>query len=333
MITPCLSFAKSALTENVRRLREQSVAKNRHWAAALTDVIPAELIHDVVLPATEFASCRTITQAEFLSAAGFKNIILTGRVIDIESLQRLRVVAERTQMTAVIDHFRHAELLSQCVQSCANSASVNIRVLIEVDLGQQSAGVCPGPDAARLASAITRLLGLSVVGVFASCHECRDDGNFDKNCADSSAHVTIAEHALRSIREVTSECHEIVVLVSSADDAAWTDSRVTSLIASPFMMISLESEDQGRPPGVVLMSMVVSRPTLEWCIIDAGRIALADELDVYVHAPAGATILRATDNTSTLQLSGESIDLRIGDIVQLGSRYPERFLRIRFQPA
>ncbi len=329
MITPYLWFAKSALTENVRRLHEHSVAKNRHWAAALTDGIPADLIHDVVLPATEFASCRTVANAEFLCAAGFKNIILTGRVIGIESLQRLREVAEQAQITAVIDHFRHAELLSQCVQSSANSASVTLRVLIEVDLGQQSTGVCPGTDAARLAAAAARLPGLSVVGVFASCNECRDDGNFDENSTDSSANVTIAEHALRSICEVTPDCHEIVVLVSSADDAAWADSRVTSLIASPFMMMSMYADDQLRPPGVLLMSMVVSRPTLEWCIIDAGKIALADASDIYVHAPAGATILRSTDNTSTLQLSGESIDLRIGDIVQLGSRCPERFLRIR----
>lgn len=329
MITPYLSFSKSALTENVRWLHEHSVAKNRHWAAALTDVVPADLIREAVLSITKLASCRTIAHAEFLSAAGFQKIMLTGRVIDVDSLQRLRALAERAEITAVIDHFRHAELLSQCVQSSENPGGAQIRVLIEVDLGQQSAGVCPGPDAARLASAVARLPGLSVVGVFASCSDGWDDVNFDENTADSSANVTITEHALRSIREVTSECCEIVVLVSSAEDAAWSDSRVTTLIASPFITISYEADDPVRSPCVLLTSMVVSRPTLEWCIIDVGRVVLADASEIYVHAPTGAAILRSTDDTSTLQLSGESIDLRIGDIVQLGSRFPERFLNIR----
>ena len=327
MITPYLSFSKSALAEDVRRLRTRSVAMKRHWAAALTDAVPADLLRDVVLTATEFASCRTIPHAEYLAAAGFPNIILTGRAIDAESLQRLCAVAERTQITAVIDHFRHAELLSQCVQSCSNPASVMIRLLIEVDFGQQLTGVCPGPDTARLASAAERLPGLQVVGVFASSNSCRDDIESGGTNANRATIVTIAEHGLRSVRDVISECSEIVVLISSADDAARSDSRVTSLIASPFMVNNKVGGDQAQSPSVLLNSTVVSRPTLEWCVIDAGRDALVDLSDVYVHTPAGATILRSTDDTSALQLSGAAIDLRIGDTVQLGLRSPERFLR------
>jgi len=331
MITPYLSFSKSALAENVRLLHEHSVAMNLHWAAALTDGVPVDLLREVVLAVTEFASCRTIVHAEYLAVAGFSKIIITGRLIDAESLQRLRAVAERTQITAVIDHFRHAELLSQCVQSCSNPADVMIRVLIEVDLGRQSTGVCPGPDAARLASAAERLPGLHVVGVFASGHDCRDDikpgdHNAGDHNADSSEIVTIAEHGLRSIREVILECSEIVVLMSSADDAAWSDSRVTSLMTSPFMVINKEAGDQARSPSVLLISTVISRPTLEWCVIDAGRNSFVDSSDADVYTPAGATILRATDDTSALQLSGEAIDLRIGDTVQLSLRRPERFL-------
>ena len=313
-------------------MQERSVAMNRHWVAALTDGVPTDLMREVVLAATEFASCRTIAHAEYLAAAGFPKVIVTGRLIDAESLQRLRVVAQRTQITAVIDHFRHAELLSQCVQSCSNPASVMIRVLIEVDLGQQSTGVCPGPDAARLASAAERLPGLKVVGVFASGNDCRDDvepgdHNAGNQNADSSTIVTIAAHGLRSVREVTSECSEIVVMLSSADEAVWSDTRVTSLVASPFTAINQDAGNLAGSPSVLLNSRVISRPTLEWCIIDAGRHALVDSADVYVHAPAGATILRSTDHTSALLLSRESVDLRIGDIVQLGLRSPERFLR------
>ncbi len=320
MITPYLSFSKLALAENVRLLREHSAAMNRQWAAALTNVVPAHLLRDVVLTETESASCRTVAHAEHLASAGFPKIILTGRTIDAESIQRLRAVVEHTRITAVIDHFRHAELLSQCVQSCTNDASRMIHVLIEVDTGQQSTGVCPGPDATRLASATARLPGLNVVGVFASSGDCGVDVKLGEYNAGYSTVATIAEHGLRSIREAAPECRETVVMVSSADDAACCDSRVTSLITSPFMMIGDVSGDHVRPPSVVLISTVIARPALEWCIIDAGEIAFVRADDVYVHAPAGATILRSTDETSTLQLSGEAIDLRIGDTVQLAMR-------------
>ena len=250
-------------------------------------------------------------------------------MIEVESLQRLRAVAECTQITAVIDHFRHAELLSQCVQSCANPASITIRVLIEVDLGKQSVGVCPGPDALRLALATARLPGLSVVGVFASSAECDVNLNSSVHNSGVSTIVTIAEHALRSIRDVAAECCENVILVSSTDNLAYSDSRVTLLIASPFMLINNNVSDQAISPAVLLISTVISRPTLEWCVIDAGRMTLVAPSNVSVHDPAGATILRSTDETSTLQLSGESTDLRIGDTVQLGQPCAERWLKIR----
>ena len=326
MITPVLSYSEVALAENVRRLNQVVVDTDACWAAALTDVVSMCLLRDVVLPTTKMASCWTVGDAAYLAEAGFDQIILIGRVVDTDALRRLQCIAERTQILAVIDHFRHAELMSQSAQQSGRE----IQVLVEVDVGWQSTGVRPGPDASLLATAASRLPGLKVIGVFASATDCRTEREPGDSDKDLASIVTIADHALRSICDVAGECREMVVSVTSVSRRSLPDTRINCLIVSPFIDFDDDSHDSVRQSCVCLIATVVSRPTLECCVIDAGRIAFGDASAPRVEAPSGASILHSTPETSTLQLSGEASDLRIGDTVRLVMRNPERLLnRVR----
>ena len=327
MITPVLSFSDAALTDNVRQLNQIAVASDGCWAATLTDVVPMSLLRDIVLPTTGIASCSTVIDAEYLAEAGFDKIILTGRVVDNDALRRLQCVAERSRILAVIDHFRHAELLSQSAQQFGRE----IHVLLEVDVGRQSTGVRPGPDTSLLATAASRLPGLKVIGVYASAADCcaeREPGDQDEVLASI---VTIADHALRSICDVAGAGRESVVSVTSVSRQLLKKTRINCLVVSPFVDFADETHDRVRQSCVCLIASVISRPTLECCVIDAGRIAFGDASVLCVEAPSGASILHSTPATSTLRLSGEASDLRIGDTVRLVMRNPERLLnQVRF---
>ena len=325
-MTPVLSFSEVAIGENVQRLNELAVDSYRCWAAALTRIVPISLLRDLILPVTRLASCSRVHDAEYLADAGFDRIILTGRVVDPESLGRLNGLAGRTQLVVVIDHFRHAELLSQCMVQSGRE----IQVLIEVDLGRRSTGVRPGPDAALLATAASFLPGLRVIGIFASGKDRRPECELGESDAELAEIVTIADHALRSIRNVSAECREIVVSVPSARRSIMQDARINCLIVSPFVDFADDTPPAVRQPCVSLIATVVSRPTLEWCVIDAGTNALGDMSDVRIYAPSGAAILNSTTETCTLKISGEASDLRIGDTVRLAVRNPDRLLnRVR----
>ena len=321
-MTPVLSFSEVAIAGNVRLLHEFAVEADRCWAAALTRIVPIRLLRDLILPVTKLAACSRVYDAEHLADAGFEKIILTGRVVDAESLGRLGNVAQRTQMIVVIDHFRHAELLSPC----AIQSNCEIQVLIEVDLGRQSTGVRPGPDASLLAAATSLLPGLRVIGVFASAMHCDPEHDAGETDEGITSIVTIATHALRSIRDVTAESCEVVVSVSSSRSPSMQDARISCLVASPFIDLTGHSQKAVHQPCVSVVATVISRPTLEWCVINAGTNTLGDVSDVYVSAPSGATIHHSTSETSTLLVSGAACDLRIGDLVRLGVR---NFARIQ----
>ena len=321
-MTPVLSFSDVAITENVRRLNELAVESHRRWAAALTHVVPIRILREFILPFTKLASCNRIHDAEHLAEAGFEQIILTGRVVDSESLGRLRRIAVRTQMIVVIDHFRHAELLSQCAVQCG----CEIQTLIEVETGRHSAGVRPGPDASLLATATSLLAGLKVRGVFASANVRPAEYKHGDMDAEWAGIVAIAGHALRSIRDVAPECRETVISVSSLRNPSMQDTQINCLVASPFVDFAVDTRLAAHRPCVSLIATVISRPTLEWCVIDAGTNAFGDMSDIRIHAPTGASILNSTPESSTLQISGEACDLRIGDPVRLIVGDAERLL-------
>ncbi len=322
MITPALWFSEPILAGNVRYLDRIAINRNYRWAARLTGSIPMHLLRDVILPATKLASCSTIMDAEYLAEAGFHKITLTGRVVDTQSLQQLRWVAQRTQIVAVIDHFRHAELLSQSVSPSASE----IQILVEVDTGQRSSGVQPGADAALLAAAAARLPGLKVVGVFASAMDVPKVRETGAPAQHLAAAVRIATHGWQSIHHGAADFFETVVAVSAVSESSIADTRFNSLIVSPFSGCNDQMQNLGQQSSICLVSTVISRPSLEYCVINAGEWSFGDASGLRVEAPAGASILHVMPETCTLLLSGEANDLRIGDTVRLRSHNPEYLL-------
>jgi hypothetical protein len=74
------------------------------------------------------------------------------------------------------------------------------------------------------------------------------------------------------------------------------------------------------------VSQVISRPSLEWCVIDIGTGLIEQAFHTQVSHPAGVQLLKTHRDISSLQLSGESLDLRIGDEMEFAlSTVPEGF--------
>lgn len=336
-MTPYLSFSESSLAQNLKRLQnEYASSSDLHWAVALTTPVPISLLENAILPVTRTAACRSISDAEWLAEAGFQKIYLTGRIVNTESLRRTALLAGRVQLVAVIDHFRHAELLSQALHANSQGTNDVVDVLIDIDLGLQSTGIRPGPDTSRLAMATSRLPRLNVAGVFANADFCSvtvDQKKLDEDFIEITQIEIIAEHALLSIPSSLLSTRDIVVGISTASLPPTGFSRASGVVVCPFTGFP---GTQGIPgaetieiqqPIVSLIATVISRPTLEWCVIDAGASHFGDRSVPRILFPNCARILQISNDTSTVQLSGESADLRIGDLVQLASDDLFRFLR------
>ncbi len=89
------------------------------------------------------------------------DLLVAFPVVGAQKLERLMRVARRTPVTVALDSEAAARPLSEAAQT----AGVEIGVLVEVDVGLGRVGLVPGPEAVNLAILISTLPGLRFRGI------------------------------------------------------------------------------------------------------------------------------------------------------------------------
>lgn len=292
------------------------------WMPEVSGLLPEAILHDIC-KFSRRASCRRLEELPALASAGFAELCVTRPNSAPSDLRQIMNLVRHCDLTFVVDHFRQAEVLSQA--ACAARCSVS--VLIDTECGRQLTGVRPGPDSIRLAEAISRLQGLRVAGVFIDDETVTPIGHtMTRSTTDiqnSSPPEVIASHSRRMIQASGISCPHLVG-GRFVNPLAQPSSEITHCLLSPldqaarmeFRRIPEDTfaDKSGHAPWTVV-TRVLSRPTLETCVIDAGISILGT--NAVVLSPLGATLLRSASDISSLALSGAALDLRIGDLVEL----------------
>jgi hypothetical protein len=326
--TPFLRYRSKMIQKSLNSVVAKLAAsdttpRNKSWAPLLSGQMPSSVLSRIS-QVTSLASVRSADEATTLSAAGFRSFIVTRPVVDADSLRALSILARDSDVCVTIDHFRHAEVLSQAMVA----EDRTIRVLLDVDTGHSLTGVRPGPDSVRLAAAVSQLPGLRLAGVivdestFAESLPMSDHGRV---LADA---VAVAKHCQRMIEASGLTCRELAAGFNNFT-AAFTDSDVTRFLTSPFKTdgpVTPQSGLDKQRPALSLVGRVISRPSLEWCVIDISSGLIEHAFHTQVSHPAGVQLLKTHRDISSLQLSGESLDLRIGDEIEFAlNAFPEGF--------
>lgn len=146
--TPALVVDLDIMERNLSRVAEYARAHHlRLRPHTKTHKIPALGKRQLALGAVGLTVAKT-TEAEVMLDAAPADLLVAYPVLGPQKLERLRQVAKRTQVTVALDSLDAARALS--------SAGVDVRVLVEVDLGLGRTGVAP----ADVAGLVQEVVGL-----------------------------------------------------------------------------------------------------------------------------------------------------------------------------
>lgn len=107
-------------------------------------------------------SVATVPEAEAMVAAGITGVLLTSPIVDAGKIARMvRLIQRDKSVMLSVGHSREVELLAEA----AEAATVDIDVLVDVDIGDRRTGSLPGQPALELAQFIAKHKRLRVVGV------------------------------------------------------------------------------------------------------------------------------------------------------------------------
>ena len=159
--TPALLVDLTALERNIRVMADAfsgtRTALRPHYK---THKCP-EIAKMQMAAGAKGMTCAKLTEAETLTEAGIKDILIANQIIDPQKITRLARMAHKTRVTVCADNAQNIH----CLSKAAQAAGTQLRVLVELEVGMRRCGVDTREEALTLARQIINAEGLVFEGL------------------------------------------------------------------------------------------------------------------------------------------------------------------------
>lgn len=254
---------------------------------------------------------QTVGEAEVMADAGIRDMFLTTMSFGAAKLVRLGAVAKRSDLSVVADNRAAVD----AVAGAAKAAGATIRVLVECETGAGRCGVVSPDEVASLAKYIASQDALTFGGLMTY---------------PAAGKRLESERALQAaLAACNGEGLDVPVISSGGSPDMWQDdglAPVTEYRAGTFIYNDRSLVARGTATkeqcAMTVLATVVSRPTPERAIIDAGSKALTSDLlgleghgEVLEHP--GAVIYQLSEEHGFVDVSGCATKPQVGDRVHI----------------
>ena len=262
----------------------------------------------------------TIAEAEVMVRGGIRGLLITGEMVGEPKISRLiNIVKEAPDTLVVIDSPQNVDDL----RNAARNAGLQLRVLIDLDVGQNRTGVQPGEPALRLAEHISGAKDLTLKGICAYAGHIAHITGFEQRRANS-------RHALAQAVEtrdlLLKHGHDVQLLTGASTGTYNIDAEIrglTELQSGSYIFMDVEYRRIGGSSGKVYEDFSPSLSVLSTVIhlsgnkavVDAGLKAFSTDRP-FGPEPLGLSGVQyefAGDEHGRLILDGPSQDIRLGE--------------------
>src|SRR5438045_8816506 len=262
-------------------------------------------------------TCAKVGEAEVMAAAGIRDILIANQIVGTAKVERLLAVAERADPIGGVDSVENVTELDAAFLRTER----RLRVLIEVDIGMNRAGVAPCASVVALAREIARHPGLRLVGV----EGWESQATTIADRAEKERTVREAVAALAASARACREAGFTVDIVSCGGTGTFpycieqpgvTEVQIGGAIFSDMHYRTHYHVDF--EPALTVLATVTSRPTPMRIVVDAGKKTMSG--DAAMPAPRDLPRVRAmkiSAEHAKLELEEPSATPKIGDKLEL----------------
>lgn len=273
--TPALLLDLPAFERNVARMAAFFVDK----PAAIRPHSKSHKCPQIALRQLEAGAigitCAKLGEAEVMAAAGIKDILVANQVSGRVKIDRATDLAGRCDLMVAVDD---ADNVRQLAESCV-AKGVELRVLVEVDIGMSRCGVQPGKPALDLARRVAEAPGLRLEGLMAyEGHLVMVEDPDERATKVRAAFEPLADTVALLERDGLQ-----VPIVSGGGTGTYhitgTMSFITELQCGSYVFMDSKYRkiQPDFEPSLTVLSTVVSRPVPGRIIVDAGLKSMTIE--------------------------------------------------------
>lgn len=274
--TPALVLDAAALDRNIAAMARWAEARGLALRPHAKTHKSAEIARRQIAAGAVGLCCAKLGEAEALAAEGVVDIHLTSPVVTAGGIARLKALAGRIRLSAVVDHPDNARAL----------AGTNAVVFIDVDPGKHRTGVTSPEAAVAMAEAIAAA-GLRLGGVQYYCGSEQHIATLDGR---RTAIAEKTEYLRTVLAALVGAGHEVPVVTGGGTGSFAIDAGLgvlTELQVGSYVFLDREYRDcelagPAFEQALFVDASVISVNTPGMVTIDAGLKAFATDAGVPV---------------------------------------------------
>jgi D-serine deaminase-like pyridoxal phosphate-dependent protein len=315
--TPALLVDLDVMDANIARIAETCRRHGVGWRPHIKAHKTPEIARRQLAAGAFGITCAKLGEAEVMAEAGITEILIANQIVGAGKVQRLIQLLERAPVIVAVDSLANIAGLAEAVAGGGRE----LRLVVEVNIGMNRAGVAPGPPVVALADAIAQHRGLRFAGVMgweSHAVAIADPGEKERVVAEAIARlVASAEDCRRAGHDAPIvSCGGTGTFPYCVRQPGVTEVQVGGAIFSDMHYRTHYHLDF--PCALTLLATVTSRPTPARIVLDAGKKAMSG--DAALPEPQGLPAvrsLRLSAEHTTIELESPSLTPKVGDRLEL----------------
>ena len=317
--TPSIVIDLSAMEENIARLMARLASSGKRVRPHLKTVKSPHLAKKLLDAGATGCCVAKVSEAEVMAQAGITDLLITSEVMGTVKIGRLlNLVSQYPNVKVVVDSTEGAQALNSAIDDMAEP--IKLQVLIELNVGQNRAGVAPGTEAVDLARYIASLENLRLVGIQGYEGHLQHLANDERQrlCREAMNKLCDTAKQIRAaglpLEIVTTGGTGTCEICAQFDD-------ITEVQPGSFVFMDVAYRNaigQLYSNALSVISTVISRPVAERAIIDAGLKSLSNDMGNPELKNDSTTSYRpGGDEHGILTCSANNTTLKIGARVEI----------------
>jgi D-serine deaminase-like pyridoxal phosphate-dependent protein len=162
--TPALLVDLDILDQNITTMKRVIIDEaGIQWRPHTKAIKTPAIAHTLLRAGAHGITCAKLSEAEVMASAGIRNILIANQVVGASKLARLAGLCHHADPIVAVDCEEHVKALGLAAQA----AGTQMRVVIEVNIAMNRAGVEPGEPVVALAKQVASCGRLRFCGLMA----------------------------------------------------------------------------------------------------------------------------------------------------------------------
>ena len=260
-------------------------------------------------------TCAKLGEAEVMAAAGIRDILIANQIVGQKKTERLAALAGSCEIIVAVDDRRNVREIARA----AATVGTHVGMLIEVNVGMDRCGVESTEEALALADEVDAHTNVNLRGVMGYEGHAVFIEDFDEREAVARA----AARKLLAVRDALEERGYALEIVSAGGTGTYNiTSRIpgiTEIQAGSYVVMDAQYRKVTRDFDCALevLATVISRPTAERVVLDAGRKSLSTDFGLpEVVGVEGLSVTSLSEEHATLAAKSDAA-VQPGDKLRL----------------